>query len=111
MPTLVEHPLSRPGGLLEESFQYCRGPDLRVRTAILKLVGKTWREKPMYLAEGTYTCHPYCLVGLMLTGSKGPLRKLDMGQKKPAPRHRSGDQLQGVFLGSVPALQGFLAGT
>ena len=51
MHTLVEHPLSKPGGLLEESFQYCRGPASCVRTPILKLVGKTWREKPMYFAR------------------------------------------------------------
>ena len=43
--------MSKPRGLLEESFQYCRGPTSRPRMILLnEVVKKPWCEKSIYLA-------------------------------------------------------------
>ena len=45
MHILLEHQLSKPRGLLEESFQYCRGPTLRLRMTLLNKLVEKWKVK------------------------------------------------------------------
>ena len=51
MHSLLERQVSKPRGLLEELFQYCRGPTLCLRMTLLnELVEEPWREKSFFLA-------------------------------------------------------------
>ena len=64
--------MSKPRGLLEESFQYCRGPTLSLRMTLLNaLVEETWRTGKIVqdlAAEGRIALDP--------PGASGPQRYL-----------------------------------